>query len=90
MASHESKKNTISFEIVTPEGAFKSGEAQYISLPGVEGRFGVLPMHASMIAMLAPGVLTIQDQNGTTNVETGEGTVKIDKNRAVILTAFAK
>lgn len=90
MATQDSRKHTISYEIITPDGPFKSGEAQYLSLPGVEGRFGVLAMHASMIAVLAPGMMTYQDQNGTTTVEIGSGTVKIDKNRAVILTAFAK
>ncbi|MCE1248460.1 MAG: F0F1 ATP synthase subunit epsilon [Firmicutes bacterium] len=90
MSTIDSKKHTISYEIVTPDGPFGSGEASYISLPGADGRFGVMPMHTSMIAVLEPGVMSYQDQNGTTTLEIGYGTVKIDRNRAIILTAFAK
>ena len=39
-------------DIVTQERSVFSGEVQYVSLPGSEGRMGILPNHSSMLTTL--------------------------------------
>ena len=47
------------FDLVAPEQLLFSGEVEHVVVPGTEGEFGVLAGHASLIAMLRPGILRI-------------------------------
>ncbi len=47
------------FDLVSPERLLLSAEADMITIPGVEGYFGVLAGHAPMISTLKPGVIEI-------------------------------
>jgi len=50
---------TFRFELVSPERLVFAGEVSQVDVPGEEGEFGVLAGHASYIATLKPGLLTI-------------------------------
>ena len=50
---------TFHFELVSPERLLFSGEVEQVDVPGTEGEFGVLAGHASLVATLKPGILTI-------------------------------
>lgn len=47
----------LQLEIVTPDRVVLSTEAEYVSLPGVEGEFGILPGHIPFFAALKPGCM---------------------------------
>ena len=47
----------LQLEIVTPDRVVLRTEADYISLPGVEGEFGILPGHIPVFAALAIGCM---------------------------------
>jgi F-type H+-transporting ATPase subunit epsilon len=47
------------FELVTPERVALSGEARQVVVPGLEGRFTVLPGHAPVISTLRPGMVEV-------------------------------
>ena len=51
--------STTSFELVTPQQVLLASEARMVVMPGSLGRFGVLPRHAPMLAMLQFGVVEI-------------------------------
>lgn len=51
------------FELVSPEKLLYSGSVREVVVPGSEGEFGVLAGHASFVATLKPGVLTIKADN---------------------------
>src|ERR1700735_4538706 len=50
---------TFHFDLVSPEKLAFSGEVDQVDVPGVEGDFGVLAGHASVVAWIRPGVLTV-------------------------------
>jgi F-type H+-transporting ATPase subunit epsilon len=52
------------FELVSPERQLMSGEVAAVVVPGTEGNFTVLPMHAPALSTLRPGVLDITGTDG--------------------------
>lgn len=54
----------LKFELVSPEQLLSSGDVQEVIVPGSEGDFTVLPMHAPVLTTLKPGVITIKDEAG--------------------------
>ncbi|MBI1363276.1 MAG: ATP synthase F1 subunit epsilon [Proteobacteria bacterium] len=52
------------FEIVTPEKRIAAFEAAFVTAPGSEGDFGVLPGHAPFLSLLRPGAIVVTDADG--------------------------
>jgi len=48
------------FELVSPEALLLSEEVDIVTVPGLEGDFGVLANHAPLIAVLRPGIVVIE------------------------------
>lgn len=55
----------LKFELVSPERLLRSGDVQEVNVPGSEGDFTVMPMHAPVLTTLKPGVITIKDEDGS-------------------------
>ena len=73
-------------EIVTPKGTIYDGEAKQVTLPGSEGEFGVLPEHATLVSILATGIITIEMPDGTvTDVAINSGYVKVDESKVICI-----
>ena len=72
-------------ELLTPDKTLFSGEAEVISLPGVNGSFQLLDSHAPMIANLKAGSIEIKDNNQTQSFEIKSGLVEVVKNKVVVL-----
>jgi len=73
---------TMKLEIVTPSGLVYDHEVAQVTLPGKEGEFGVLPEHASLVALLDAGVITIDVGNKKEiNVAINGGYVKVDEQK---------
>jgi F-type H+-transporting ATPase subunit epsilon len=53
---------SLHFEFVSPERVLFSGEVDQVDLPGSEGDMGILPLHAPLVTMLRPGIVTIFNQ----------------------------
>ncbi|MBY0532260.1 MAG: F0F1 ATP synthase subunit epsilon [Xanthobacteraceae bacterium] len=51
---------TFKFELVSPAKLLFSGEVDEVIVPGAEGEFTVLPMHAPVVSTLRPGILTVK------------------------------
>jgi F-type H+-transporting ATPase subunit epsilon len=45
--------------VVSPEQQLFAGEAHWVTLPGLDGQFGVWPQHVTMVAALGSGPLRI-------------------------------
>ena len=54
--------STFHFELVSPERLMFSGEVTQVDVPGEDGDFGVLAVHAPLVATIRPGVLTIHPE----------------------------
>ncbi|HID53582.1 MAG TPA: F0F1 ATP synthase subunit epsilon [Anaerolineae bacterium] len=53
-----------SCNIVTQERTVFSGEVQSVSLPGTDGRMGILPNHSALLTTLGFGEVMVRDVNG--------------------------
>jgi F-type H+-transporting ATPase subunit epsilon len=58
--------DTFKFELVTPERMLMSQDAARVVVPGLEGRFTVLPGHAPVISALRPGLIELTLSDGQT------------------------
>jgi F-type H+-transporting ATPase subunit epsilon len=56
------------FEIVTPEKRISTFEATFVTAPGLEGDFGVLPGHAPFLSLLRPGAIVVVDTDGKNRI----------------------
>lgn len=50
---------TIKLELVSPERLLLSEQVEMVIVPGTEGVFGVLPLHAPTISTLKPGFVQV-------------------------------
>jgi F-type H+-transporting ATPase subunit epsilon len=49
------------FDLVSPEKLLFSGSVESVIVPGTEGEFTVLKDHAPLMAMLKPGIVTVEE-----------------------------
>jgi F-type H+-transporting ATPase subunit epsilon len=49
------------FELVTPEKLLFSGPVDSVVVPGSEGDFEVLPLHAPLMSTIRPGVIVVKE-----------------------------
>ena len=53
------------FELVSPERLLLSGDAEMVTIPGVEGDMGVLARHAAVMTSLRPGLVGVKMGDGS-------------------------
>jgi F-type H+-transporting ATPase subunit epsilon len=80
----------LQLEIVTPDRVVLKTEADYVSLPGVEGEFGVLPGHIPFFAALAIACMHYEADGKTTWACITGGFAEIADNRVQILADTAE
>lgn len=56
--------DTFQLDVVTPEKLLVSGRSRFITVPGKDGRFGVLPGHTPLVSLLVAGELTVVMDGG--------------------------
>lgn len=76
--------------LATPEKLVYSGEADSLVIPGLDGYFGVLPNHASMVSVLDIGELKIRNDNQEYYYAIEGGFCEISNNKVIILTSSAQ
>ena len=80
---------TMKLEIVTPEARIYSGDVEMVTLPGVEGEMGILPMHAPLMTQVVPGELIARYDGRDHFLAVGEGFVQISGDRVAVMTDMA-
>ena len=80
---------TMRLEIVTPEAKMYSEDVEMVTIPGIEGELGILPMHAPLMTQLKPGELKIKRGGQETLLATGGGFAEVTGDRVSILTDMA-
>jgi len=76
----------MNLEIVTPDTTIYSGTASLVQLPGVDGLFEILNLHAPIISVLAKGkIKVVDDQNQTQFFEVNGGVVEVIQNKLLVL-----
>ncbi|HEX9621438.1 MAG TPA: ATP synthase F1 subunit epsilon [Polyangiaceae bacterium] len=79
---------TITLEIITPDGVKLSEEVSELTAPSVEGEFGVLPGHRPLLAALKTGIVSYRkpDEKEVDRVGVGPGFAEVIDDKAVLLT----
>ena len=57
--------NLMKLEVTTPERTVYQGDVRMVELTTTEGDVGIYPKHIPMTMIVAPGVLTITESDGT-------------------------
>ena len=80
---------TLRLEVVTPYKKTYSEDVEMVTIPGVDGEYGILPLHVPLITALKPGEVRIQKGGQETSFATGGGFAEVMPDRVTILTDAA-
>lgn len=78
-------EKSLQLDIVTPDKVVLSEQADYVSAPGVEGEFGVLPNHIPLLAALSIGQLGYTVGGKKLQAFIGGGFAEVSDNKITIL-----
>ena len=75
-----------SFKLVTPEKIYLEGQAEQITVPGVEGDIGFLAQHTNFITSIRAGIIkVIKDDNSNVQFYVDGGFVKFTDNELLLV-----
>ena len=77
-------------EIITPERVFYTGEATMIEFTTVEGDIGVYKNHIPLTTVLAPGIVTITQEDGQKKAAVHSGFAQILGDKVTLLAEIAE
>ena len=60
-------ENKTKLEVITPTQTMINEEVEMVVVPGSEGHFGVLPLHAHTLSTLDRGIVTVYENNDASN-----------------------
>lgn len=77
----------LSAQIISLAGEIWSGDVREISLPGSDGRFGVLARHAPLLATLREGMVSVYplDAEPPLHVYVSGGSVEVQPGKVIVL-----
>jgi len=83
--------STLTLRIVSPENIILDQEVQSVQVPGEDGMFGVLPRHATMVALTDSGPLRAKTNSGeTVEFIIHDGFAEVKNNVVTILSRSAE
>ncbi|RMH32732.1 MAG: F0F1 ATP synthase subunit epsilon [Nitrospirae bacterium] len=90
MAVTEGPSKKLLLEVVTPEHLLLSQEVDYVSAPGSEGDFGVLPGHCHFLSTLRIGELLYRIGERVEYMSVLWGFAEVTPNKVTILAEIAE
>lgn len=81
---------TLQLEVVTPDKTVVSGEVEMAVCPGVEGEFGVLPKHVSLLSALKIGGLRYRAGSKEEHVFISGGFADVNNDVLTVLAESAE
>jgi F-type H+-transporting ATPase subunit epsilon len=81
---------TIQCDIVTQERMVYTGAVDYVSLPGSEGRMGILPNHAPLLAALDFGEVMVRVDGNEEYFAVGGGFAEVQPTHVIVLADSAE
>ena len=73
------------YQILTPEGPWRSGVCELILIPTSRGEIGVLANHQALLSDVLPGVMRVERQGVVERVSVGAGIFEVAGNAATLL-----
>jgi len=79
-------ENTIKLSIVTPSGLIFEDDVKSVVLPGIDGEFGVIASHSSLVSTLSVGVIEIVNMDASVDaIAINWGHVKVNETSVDVL-----
>ncbi len=76
--------------IVSAEDSLYSGEAEFVSCPGVDGELGILPNHAPLMTNLRPGLIELALPGGERKyIYVSGGILEVQPDQVLVLADVA-
>lgn len=75
----------IHLDIVTPERPIASEEVDEVTIPGIEGEFGVLPQHTTFLTQLGQGPLTYKKGPELKTLQISGGFCEVRQDQVTVL-----
>lgn len=82
--------SSLQLEVVTPDKQVVDMAVEYVSCPGVEGEFGVLKDHVSLLSALKVGALRYNVSDKNHYVFISGGFADVNNNRVTVLAESAE
>ena len=82
--------NKFVVEIITPDRVFYKGDASMIEFNTTEGEIGVYKNHVPTTVVLAPGVVTIHEEDGEKKAAVHAGFSEILNDKVTLLAEVAE
>ena len=83
-------EKTFQLEIITPERQFFTGPVEKLTLPALDGEYGVLPGHEPVVTAIEPGEARYQVDGVWHSVIVTQGFAELTSDYAVVLVATAE
>ena len=81
---------TLDVRVVSPSRTVFEGPASALEVPGWDGRLGILPGHAPLLALLGVGPLRVERPGGGSDTyHVAGGVLKVERNAVTLLTEYA-
>lgn len=80
----------LQLEVVTPDKTVVSAEAEMVVCPGVEGEFGVLPQHVSLLSALKIGGMRYRVNGKDATIFISGGFADVNNNVMTVLAESAE
>ena len=75
----------MNLDIITPDKKVYSGTATAVTLPGTEGQFQILNMHAPLVSTLGKGDVVIETGHSRETYTIDGGVVEVLNDKVVVL-----
>ena len=82
--------SSIKLDIVTAERVVFSDDVDVVVAPGIEGQLGILPHHAPLMTMLAPGELRVRRGGEEFSLAVSGGFLEVRPDRVIVLADAAE
>jgi F-type H+-transporting ATPase subunit epsilon len=83
--AHNDSADALTLQIVTPRGMVEDITVSMVTLPGLEGDFGVMPGHAPFISMLKPGGIYYDEGGMPRILVVSAGFAQITPDKALVV-----
>lgn len=81
---------TIHVRVVSPEKVVYEGDASALVAPAWDGKVGILPGHAPLLALLGAGELSVEvPGGGSKRYHVAGGVLKVESSQITVLTEYA-
>lgn len=81
---------TLRVRVVSPDDTVWEGDAASVTAPAWDGKIGILPSHAPLIALLGHGDLTVDvPGGGSETYYVAGGVLKVEDDVVTVLTEYA-